>query len=354
MSTQCYVCRDQEIASETAIKGMLGPSGVSNTYRVTCPRCGVYDITDKLKTFDKDGSILNDKERLVLSHAVRRATDAHGGFAETLNLESVKDDVIARHPLPDPVEQADHLIDYIARHCTYGELTESEHPEAWAARVGVRSVLQLKDLYRDLLSLIKQEGLGVPEADTIASRTDLRFGLTMEGWKRARELRQRRGPGNQAFVAMWFHPGLLPAYTDGFVPALTDTGHRPFRVDFAAHNNKIDDVVVAEIRRSQLVIVDTTGARPNAYWEAGFAMGLGIPVLWCCNESWDAHVQAVVPHGPPSSGPVVTKWSGPDVLAFDTRQHAFTFWSDPADLREKLTARIRALGFDAAWNRGQW
>ena len=38
---------------------------------------------------------------------------------------------------------------------------------------------------------------------------------------------------------------------------------------------------------------------------------------------------------------------------FDIRQHAFTFWSDPADLKEKLAARIRALGFDAAWNRGQ-
>jgi hypothetical protein len=75
--------------------------------------------------------------------------------------------------------------------------------------------------------------------------------LTKEGWERAREIRKHRGPGNQAFIAMWFHPGLLSAYNDGFAPALTDTGHQPFRVDLAAHNNEIDDVIVAEIRRSK-------------------------------------------------------------------------------------------------------
>lgn len=51
------------------------------------------------------------------------------------------------------------------------------------------------------------------------------------------------------------------------------------------HNNKIDDQIVAEIRRSKLVLVDATGARPNAYFEAGFAAGLGIPVIWCCSSN---------------------------------------------------------------------
>jgi hypothetical protein len=74
-------------------------------------------------------------------------------------------------------------------------------------------------------------------------------------------------------------------------------------------------------------------------------------MIWTCNESWEAHVHAAVPHGPPKLQPEVTVWSR--ALAFDTRQHSFTFWSEPADLREKLTDRIRALGFDAAWNRRQ-
>jgi hypothetical protein len=169
--------------------------------------------------------------------------------------------------------------------------------------------------------------------------TKVRLILTLEGWKRAREIRRERGPGNQAFVAMWFNAYMLAAYTDGFVPALADTGYSPYRVDLAAHNDKIDNKIVAEIRRSKIVVVDATGARPNAYFEAGFAMGLGIPVIWCCSDS------------PTAPGLQSGNWA--ERLPFDTRQHPFTFWSDPADLRKKLTDRIRALGFDAAWNRGQ-
>lgn len=145
---------------------------------------------------------------------------------------------------------------------------------------------------------------------------------------------------------MWFHRDMDAAFDQGFDPALTATGHRPYRVDRDVHNDKIDDKIVAEIRRSKLVIVDATGARPNAYFEAGFAMGLGIPVIWCCNDSWDAHVYAAVPHGPPASEMKVTRWSESPPLAFDTRQHNFVMWSEPADLKEKLTDRIRAVGFD--------
>jgi hypothetical protein len=319
--------------------------------RFTCSRCGVYDICYGFMATAKGNDVLTAEMRLRLSHVIRKATDSSGYFGEEVLDVPTCERLAERHPLPDAVDQADILVDSIARRSSYGEWTPSEKVDAWAARLGLKGVAQLRDIHRELEPLVKQSGLSSMAAAVSESAIAVSFGLTLEGWKRAREIRRERGPGNQAFVAMWFHPGLLSAYTDGFAPALTDTGHQPFRVDFAAHNNKVDDQIVAEIRRSKLVIVDATGARPNAYWEAGFAMGLGIPLLWCCNDSWDAHVQAVVPHGPASSGPVVTKWSGPDVLAFDTRQHAFTFWSDPADLKEKLTARIRALGFDAEWNR---
>jgi hypothetical protein len=325
----CHVCRKSNVESDESIG--------TSTNRVKCPRCGVYDIALKLKALDKDGAFLNNRERLALCHAIRRATDAHGRFAEPLLADDVKA-LIERHPLPDPVDQADLLIDIIGRSCLYGELTEEATTDVWAARLGLKGVNQIKDLYRDLAPLIRQSGLGAPDK-ALPAVTTLQFGLTLEGYRRYREIRQQRGPGNQAFVAMWFHADMKPAFDDGFARALLDTGHQPYRVDLAAHNNKIDDQIVAEIRRSKLVIVDTTGARPNAYFEAGFALGLGIPVIWCCSDSPRA--------------PGLTSGTWTDNLPFDIRQHAFTFWSNPADLKEKLTARIRALGFDAEWNRGE-
>lgn len=338
MSDLCYICGKHPRQSQT-LRG-TEPA----ILRVTCARCGTYDIAHKFIAGERDRyTFLTDDERLRLSHAVRKATDAHGRFGEAavLGYDSVKQ-IAAQHPLPDPIEQADLLIEGIAQRAGYGEKTRNESGEVWAARIGMREAALVHAMQNELSSLI---------TSSILQSGDVLFSLTFEGWKRAREIRRERGPGNQAFVAMWFHPGLLAAYTKGFAPALIDTGHQPYRVDFAAHNNKIDDELVAEIRRSKLVIVDTTGARPNAYWEAGFAAGLGIPVIWCCNDSWQAWSFTNEPESATAPVPTSGKWT--DNLPFDIRQHAFTFWSDPVDLRKKLTERIRALGFDAAWNRGQ-
>lgn len=323
MTDRCYVCaRNPRESAKTPENSLV--------YRVTCPRCGTYKIAHKLISGDKDGDFLSENERLRLSHAIRKATDAHGLFGEAvLTYETVR--LLAeQHPLPDPVDQADLFVENVARRSSYGELTETEATETWAARIGVNTSKQMFAMQKELTTLIVSHPLATG---------GVRFDLTLEGWKRARELRRVRGPGNQAFVAMWFHAEMDVAFDQGFAPALQDTGHQPYRVDRDVHNNKIDDQIVSEIRRSKLVVVDATGARPNAYFEAGFAMGLGIPVIWCCCDS--------------STAPGLTSGTWTDNLPFDIRQHAFTFWSDPTDLRKKLTARIRALGFDPAWNHGQ-
>jgi nucleoside 2-deoxyribosyltransferase len=83
---------------------------------------------------------------------------------------------------------------------------------------------------------------------------------------------------------MWFAEDMRPVYDRAIAPALDATGYTPFRVDLRPHNEKIDDRIVAEIRRSGLVVADFTGHRGGAYWEAGFAQGLGIPVIRTCRS----------------------------------------------------------------------
>lgn len=304
--------------------------GTHSTMIFTCPACGIYYIDYGFAGSAKNAQTLTPDERLRLSHAIRKATDARGRFKEAVLDHSTYQKLIDQHQLPDPVDQADLFVDLVARATSYGEKTDKEPTDVWATRLGLKTSKQMFALAKELEKLIES---------TPVTTGGVLFNLTLEGWRRAREIRRVRGPGNQAFVAMWFHPDLDAAFDDGFLPALDATGYKPYRVDRDAHNEKIDDKIIAEIRRSKLVIVDATGARPNAYFEAGLAAGLGIPVIWCCSDS------------PTAPGLTAGAWT--DNLPFDIRQHAFTFWSDPADLKEKLTNRIRALGFDAAWNRGQ-
>ena len=50
------------------------------------------------------------------------------------------------------------------------------------------------------------------------------------------------------------------------------------------HDAKIDDELIGMIKSSKAVIADFTGNRTAVYYEAGFAMGLGIPVIWTCKD----------------------------------------------------------------------
>ncbi|HKO91636.1 MAG TPA: hypothetical protein VJU61_10810 [Polyangiaceae bacterium] len=321
----CYVCLKHSLEEKKA------QDREPATFRCRCTRCGTYDVANKLIAGEQNGATIDGNARLPLSHAIRSATDAHGRFVEVIDYETFRR-AVEQHPLPDALEQADIFVDSIARRSSFGEQTTKESTEAWLARLGLKGGNQLANVCLELKSWIDDEG-------AVAGDNQVSFMLTFDGWKRAREIRNERGPGNQAFVAMWFSPEMNASFDEGFAPALETTGYKPYRVDRDAHNVKIDDKIIAEIRRSKLVIVDATGSRPNAYFEAGFTMGLGIPAIWCCCDS--------------PTAPGVSSGAWTDNLPFDIRQHPFIFWTTPAGLREKLTARIRALGFDAAWNQAQ-
>jgi hypothetical protein len=145
---------------------------------------------------------------------------------------------------------------------------------------------------------------------------------TAPGWRELDNLKRARTDSSQAFVAMWFHDSTNDAYLKGIAPALAATGYTPIRIDKKEHNNKIDDEIIAEIRRSRFLIADFTcepkNVRGGVYYEAGFAQGLGIPVIWTCKDT------AI------------------NDLHLDTRQYAHIVWKAPSDLYLQLKNRIGA------------
>ena len=127
---------------------------------------------------------------------------------------------------------------------------------------------------------------------------------------------------NQAFIAMWFDESMEDAYEKGIAPAVREAGYEPLRIDRKDHNNKIDDEIIAEIKRARFLVADfthgETGARGGVYYEAGLAHGLNIQVIFTCRE--DAL----------------------DDVHFDTRQYNHITWKTPEELRERLMQRISA------------
>ena len=56
---------------------------------------------------------------------------------------------------------------------------------------------------------------------------------------------------------------------------IKDAGYEAVRIDKQRHLNKIDDEIVAEIRRARFLVADftqgETGPRGGVYYEAGFS-----------------------------------------------------------------------------------
>ncbi|MDO8439975.1 MAG: hypothetical protein Q7S97_01990 [Polaromonas sp.] len=95
---------------------------------------------------------------------------------------------------------------------------------------------------------------------------------------------RRESVSSVGFCAMWFSPDVLPLWTDVIEPATRAAGYEPVRIDSKPHNGKIDDEIMASIRASRFVVSDFTGNRGGVYYEAGFAHGLGLPVIFMCRE----------------------------------------------------------------------
>ena len=145
--------------------------------------------------------------------------------------------------------------------------------------------------------------------------------VTVDGYAKLAE-QQINADSSQAFVAMWFDGSMNEAYETGIGPAIETAGYHPIRIDQKLDVNKIYDEIVAEIRRSRFLVADVThgndGARGGVYFEAGFAMGLDLPVIFTCR------IDMV------------------DKLHFDTRQFAHIVWGTPEELRDGLKHRILA------------
>lgn len=199
-----------------------------------------------------------------------------------------------------------------------GQLESPLHPQAMLAAMGVET-------YREGAAVMCQTARDDGYFDWNAGTVNLRA-------KAFDEIEKLQGAIQtlQAFVAMWFDPGMFESWRTGFAPAIRDAGFEPFRIDGLEHNGKIDDAIVAEIRKSRFLVADfTCGGRdvggtfePNprggVYYEAGLAHGIGMEVIFTCREDR-------MPY-----------------LHFDTRQFAHIVWNTPSDLRTSLYNRIAA------------
>ena len=112
--------------------------------------------------------------------------------------------------------------------------------------------------------------------------------VTARGYIEIERLQTER-QSDQCFVALWFNEATDALYDRAIAPSVRAAGYQPLRIDQKPDFlGKIDDQIIAEIRRSRFMIADFThgdgGVRGSVYYEVGFAQGLDIPVIFTCRD----------------------------------------------------------------------
>jgi nucleoside 2-deoxyribosyltransferase len=118
---------------------------------------------------------------------------------------------------------------------------------------------------------------------------------------------------------MSFSEDLKPIWEGPIFTAITKAGYKPYRVDAEPHSDRIDFKIISEIKNSRFLVADVTEHKLGVYFEAGYALGLGLPVIWCVRKD---HLEKV---------------------HFDTRQYNHIVWEAPNELENQLYDFICAI-----------
>lgn len=111
--------------------------------------------------------------------------------------------------------------------------------------------------------------------------------LTLAGWEQYEAEKRGKFEGNYGFIAMKFNdPELDPFVKDVVKPVVKDgIGYDLVDMRDVSKAGIIDNIMRVQIRDSAFVIADLTHDNLGAYWEAGYAEGLGKPVVYICERT---------------------------------------------------------------------
>ena len=167
---------------------------------------------------------------------------------------------------------------------------------------------------RFIISCLIQQGLIADRGKQPFAAAQL-FTLTPYGYARIDEIQRYTANGRNVLVAMQFgdETSLL---REAIRKGIESAEYHAIFIDEVQHNDFITPELLKYIRDSKFVVVDLTHLNNGAYFEEGYAMGLGKPVIQLCKQGVKLH--------------------------FDIAQKNTIMWEKEDDIPELLRKRIIA------------
>ena len=266
--------------------------------QIRCDHCGDFGITREV--IEVAPALIESKDRWRVSAWIREYAPPIVDFGD-INLA-------LQAPVPGILHRAEQMLKILNQRFPRSQpFTNTEVYEPFVAigwnRNGGDTRYMLEEVLQKELEFVVSLGSGT-------WRLTVKALLHLEG--------RPNQDSKIGFCAMWFSEEVAPLWTQVIAPAIRSSGYEPMRIDSKQHNGKIDDEIMASIRSARFVVADFTGNRGGVYYEAGFAHGLGLPVIFMCRDG--------------------------DELHFDVRQYNCIFWRPDQflEVQDRVKNRILA------------
>ncbi len=290
----CPICKH----SQDVKNDRTGP----HTYHCHCPVCGEYEIPFTVFVKYDQRTAPNHK----LSAWVRERNERQELVRFTN--ERMIDSILAGIPDYRPLQKQLKLLQALERR---------SHAPGDTIKLNLKEDFSLAyassfEEFKFYLIALKERGLANSTLDGQAE-------ITPAGWDYLDEHASDVEEKTQAFVAMSFSGEMRPIWEGAIKPAIEKAGYTAYRVDEELHSDNIIFKIMAEIKNSRFVVADVTEQKNGVYFEAGYALGLGLPVIWSVHKD------------------------EADKVHFDTAQYNQIRWESTDQLKESLYDFICAI-----------
>ena len=331
----CFVC-----GSKATIKHYAEPV----KYFCSCPVCGRYEyypVFGELTDFDLNhlGSYLayngfkesNNEYRYFTTMSKERCDEYRRDFAQgnvtnghPVRLE--KENVENWYPKTF-AERVDYILLYLDSKIPHmGEYIKLKKEELFSCFFVERYDYvdgQYKRLADTLLKnqmdymrcyLREQQLIRTPDSWN-GSEYDRPITITTNGYARIDSLQKNTTNGKNVLVAMKFGDD-TKKLREAIRQGISEAGYIAILIDEVEHNDFITPELLKYIRDSKFVVVDLSHQNNGAYFEEGYAMGLGKPVIQLCKKDVRLH--------------------------FDVAQKNTIIWETEEEIVDRLKNRIKA------------
>lgn len=284
----------------------------SDIFFFTCPQCGYYQITEEAFEDINLESITEDNKTLFSGYVRNNSTIENPLFLNTEMLSKIPEIVLPYKRLT-VMEKVDSVLKYLGNTAK----TLTDFVDIYLNDYVRFYLFKPNSLVTIIHFLHKQKYIRIQ--DKTDHYTCL---LTIEGWGKYEKLKEINVYSKKVFVAFEFNTDFAEDLFKTIQSACYECNEfNAVKSDPSQHDEKICDKIIVDIKESRFIVADFTGQNQGVYYEAGYAMGLGIPVIRTCREDEVDDKK----------------------LHFDTRQYPHIPWGNMVDLKKQLIAKIKRI-----------